>query len=128
MYPFITVYFVILSYFRDEDELMVIDQDYGRPEVDMDFESVSTGPKKSSKLVNGETEKPGGVSYYDGGLTDRLLFWKRHLADQLDRVKIGDCSKLVWGATEVREHLRILWTRDATILKILFPLFDEVNF
>uniref|UniRef100_A0A158Q757 DNA-directed RNA polymerase subunit n=1 Tax=Elaeophora elaphi TaxID=1147741 RepID=A0A158Q757_9BILA len=47
------------------------------------------------------------------------------LGEQLQWVLKGNCDKLAWRGAEVREHFRILWQNDGSLLRKMFPVFDS---
>ncbi|VDO74577.1 unnamed protein product, partial [Onchocerca flexuosa] len=47
------------------------------------------------------------------------------LREQMQSVINGNCDKLAWRGAEVREHFRMLWQNDGTLLRKMFPVFDS---
>lgn len=57
---------------------------------------------------------------------DPLSLSKKFLMQQLNYVVSGKCDKLIWRAVEVREHFRLLWQNENSIMRFFFPLFETV--
>lgn len=67
------------------------------------------------------------AKFNDASLPDPTRMSEVILAEQIMNVRSGTCKKLAWRAAEVREHLRLVWQNDKTILLNLFPFFSEVG-
>lgn len=74
-------------------------------------------------------EKKKNMSVTDSNsVLDPLALSEKFLTQQLNYVVSGKCKKLIWRAAEVREHFRLLWQKESSIMRYFFPLFENVSF